>query len=183
VAHLDVAAKPEEIRLALENFFRLHSVIAQHHNDLGRPDRFADSITHRFLIEVYSRFADRDMARIFTLSIGGIPLASRLGFLLPDCLYLYYGGYDPSWRKFSVGTTVTAEAIKYAIARGLARVHLSMGADSFKSRWSPEIRDFCGAVCVRDDLYSRAAYELYSYARANTGLMKGMKGLLGRRFA
>jgi len=180
VAHLDVAAKPEEIRPALENFFRLHTAIAQDHK---RPDRFADPITHRFLIEIYSRFANRDMARIFTLSIGGIPLASRLGFLLPDCLYLYYGGYDPSWRKFSVGTTVTAEAIKYAIARGLARVHLSMGADSFKSRWSPEIRDFCGAVCVRDDLYSRAAYELYSYARANTGLMKGMKGLLGRRFA
>ena len=58
-----------------------------------------------------------------------------------------------------------------------------MGGDSFKSRWSPEIRDFRGAVCVRDNLYSRATYELYSYARANTGLMKGMKGLLGRQFA
>ena len=183
VAHLDVAAKQEEIRPALETFFHLHSAIAQHHNDAGRPDRFAEPTTRSFLIEVCSRFAHHDMARLFTLSIGGIPVASRIGFLLPECLYLYYGGYDPNWRKFSVGTTVTAEAIKYAIGCGLARVHLSMGADSFKSRWSPEMRDFCGAVCVRGNLYSRAAYRLYSYARSNTEMMKGIKGLLGSRFA
>ncbi len=181
-ANLDVAAKPDEIRPALEIFFCLHSAISQHRKDSTRPDRFADPIAHRFLIDAYSRFADCDHARIFTLRIGGVPVASRLGFLLPDCLYLYYAGYDPAWRKFSVGTTITAEAIKYAITSGLPRVHLSMGADPSKSRWGPEMRLFCGAVCVRRWLYSRAAFDLYSRGRAHTGLLKGMKGLLGRRF-
>jgi CelD/BcsL family acetyltransferase involved in cellulose biosynthesis len=180
-AKLDVAAKPDEIRPALEIFFRLHAAISRG-NETSRPDRFANTIAHRFLIDTYSRFADRGLARLFTLRIGGIPVASRLGFLLPDCLYLYYSGYDPAWRKYSVGTTITAEAIKYAITSGLPRVHLSMGADASKSRWGPETRLFCSAVCVRRRLYSRVAFDMYSRVRTGTGHLKGVKDLLGRRF-
>jgi len=180
-AKLDVAAKRHEIGPALETFFRLHSAISHHKNDATRPDRFADPIAHQFLIQAYSRFADRDLARVFTLRIGGVPVASRLGFLLPECLYLYYAGYDPAWREYSVGTTITAEAIKYAITSGLPRLHLSMGADASKSRWGPKTQLFCGAVCVRRSLYSRAAFDFYSRARAS-GLLNGMKSLLGRRF-
>ena len=181
-ASLDVAAKRDEIGPALEIFFRLHSALSQHRNDATRPDHFEDPIAHRFLIQAYFRFADRDLARVFTLRIGGVPVASRLGFLLPECLYLYYGGYDPAWRGYSVATTITAEAIKYAITSGLPRLHLSMGADASKSRWNPETRLFCRAVCVRRSLYSRAAFDLYSRARAPTGLLSGMKSRLGRRF-
>jgi len=181
-ANLDVAAKRDEMGPALEVFFRLHSAISQHKNDATRPDRFADPIARRFLIEAYSRFADRNLARIFTLRIGGVPVASRLGFVLPECLYLYYAGYDPAWREHSVATTITAEAIKYAISSGLSRVHLSMGADASKSRWGCKTQHFCGAVCVRRSLYSQAAFDCYSRARTPTSLLNGMKSLLGRRF-
>jgi CelD/BcsL family acetyltransferase involved in cellulose biosynthesis len=181
-AQLDVAATPDQIASALETFFALHTAISEHTNEVTRPDHFADPIAHRFLILAYSRFAGRNIGRVFTLRIGGVPVASRLAFLLPDCLYLYYGGHDPSWRKYSVATTITAEAIKYAISSGLRRVHLSMGADPSKSRWGPEMPVFHAAVCVKPGLYSRAAFDLYSRARAPTGLLKGMKSLLGRRF-
>jgi len=180
-ASIDVAAKPDEIRPALEIFFRLHSAICQHRKDTTRPNRFADPIVRRFLIETYSQFADHDLARLFTLRIEGVPVACRLGFMLPECLYLYYSGYDPVWRKYGVGTTITAEAIKYAITSGLPRVQLSMGADASKSRWGPETRLFCGAVCVRRGLYSRTTFYLYSRVRASTGPLKGMKRLPGRR--
>jgi len=181
-ATLDVAAKRDEIGPALEIFFRLHSATSQHRNDATRPDRFADPIAHRFLIQAYSRLADRDIARVFTLRIGGVPVASRLGFLLPECLYLYYAGHDPAWREYSVATTITSEAIKYAITSGLPRLHLSMGTDASKSRWGPETRLFCRAVCVRRGLYSGAAFDLYSRACAPTRLLNGMKSVLGRRF-
>jgi len=172
-ASLDVAAKPDEIRPALEIFFRLHSAISQH---TMRSNRFADPLVRRFLIEAYSHFADRDLARLFTLRIGDVPVASRLGFILPECLYLYYSGYDPVWRKYSVGTTITAEAIKYAITSGLPRLHLSMGADASKSRWGPETRILCRAVCVQPGLYSRTTFYLYSRARARTGPLKRFPG-------
>src|SRR5262249_22925145 len=154
------------------------SAISQH---TTRPNRFADPIVRRFLIETYSQFADRDLARLFTLRIGGVPVASRLGFMLPECLYLYYSGYDPVWRKYAVRTTITAEALKSAITSGLPRLHLSMGADASKSRWGPETRLFCGAVCVRRGLYSRTTFYLYSRTRASTGPLKGMKRFPGRR--
>jgi CelD/BcsL family acetyltransferase involved in cellulose biosynthesis len=181
-AHLDVAVTPDQIAPALEIFFDLHRTISHQAADVTRPDRFADPMARRFLILTCSRLAGRNIARVFTLCIGGVPVASRVGFLLPECLYLYYAGYDPAWRKYSVATTVTAEAIKYAIHSRLRRVHLSMGADASKSRWGPEMRVFYTAVCVKPGLYPRTALGLYSWARAHTGLLKGMKPFLGRHF-
>ena len=181
-AHLDVAVTQNQIASALETFFDLHRTIRQHVADVARPDRFADPIARRFLIQACSRFAARNSARVFTLRIGGIPVASRVGFLLRECLYLYYGGYDPAWRKYSVATTVTTEAIKYAIQSGLRQVHLSMGADASKARWDPEMPLFYSAVCVKPGLYPRTALGVYSWARARSGALEGMKTLLGRRF-
>jgi CelD/BcsL family acetyltransferase involved in cellulose biosynthesis len=181
-ASLDVAVTPDQVAPALEIFFDLHRAISQHADNVTRPDRFADPIARRFLLLACSRFASRNMARVFTLRIGGVPVVSRVGFLLPECLYLYYAGYDPAWRKYSVATTLTTEAIKYAINSGLRRVHLSMGADASKARWAPEMPVFYAAVCVRPGLYPRAALGLYSWARTRTGLLQGLKTSLGRRY-
>jgi CelD/BcsL family acetyltransferase involved in cellulose biosynthesis len=178
-AHLDVATTPEQIASALEIFFDLHANRARQANEVSHQDRFANPSARRFLMLACSRFAARNITRVFTLRIGGVPVASRVGFRLSGCLYLYYSGFDPAWRKYSVATTLVAEAIKYAIDCGVPRAHLSMGADSSKSRWGPTMPVFHAAVCVQPDLYSRAALRLYSWGRAQTGLVKR---LLGRGF-
>lgn len=179
-AQLDVAVTPEQIAPALEIFFGLHAGRAQEPEDDARIDRFADPIARRFLVLACSRFASLGIARVFTLRIGGTPVASRVGFQLPDCLYLYHSGYDPAWRKYSVATTIVADAIKYAIASGVPRVHLSMGADGSKERWEPEMQPFYRAVCVKPQLSSRVALGLYGLA--HTGALNRVKSVLGRRF-
>ncbi len=176
-AQLDVAVTPEEVASALEIFFTLHAARSQQTKTVTHPDRFADPIAHKFLMVVCSRLASRGIARVFTLRVGGVAVASRVGFLLPECLYLYYSGYDPAWGKYSVATTVLAESIKYAIASGRPRLHLSMGADTSKSRWAPQMRVFHSAICVKPRMYSRVALGLYSWARVNP-----VKRLLGRKF-
>jgi CelD/BcsL family acetyltransferase involved in cellulose biosynthesis len=181
-AQLDVATTPEQIAPALQVFFDLHAALARQENGAMRADRFADPVARRFLILACSRFAARDIARVFTLRIGGVPVASRVGFQLPHCLYLYHSGYDPAWRRYGVATTVVAEAIKYAINSGLPRLHLSMGADASKARWDPEMPVFYTAVCVKPHLYSRAALGLYSWVRTRTGPLNRMTNVLGRRF-
>ena len=60
-----------------------------------------------------------------------------MGLVLGRELYLYYSGYDPAWHRFSVMTTLVAEAIKWAIAQRLTLVNLSVGTDVSKTRWRP----------------------------------------------
>jgi len=181
-AQLDVAVTQDEIEAALEIFLTLHAMRADQTEGNTRADRFAEPIPRRFLKLVCSRLAERGMARVFTLRIGGVPVASRVGFLVPECIYLYYSGYDPAWGKYSVATTVLAEAIKYAIKTGRPRVHLSMGTDESKSRWEPEMPTFHAAVSVKPRASSRAALDLYSWTRADTGLPRQVRKLLGRKF-
>jgi CelD/BcsL family acetyltransferase involved in cellulose biosynthesis len=177
-ARLEVAATPPDVELALKTFFELHTLRSRHSGGT-HPDRFRPPAARRFLQLACARFARSGMTRIFTLRIGEVPVASRVAFQLPGSLYLYYSGFDPAWSKYSVATTLVAEAIKYAIGRGLPRLHLSMGSDRSKSRWSPAMPLFHAAFSVRPHLTSRAALSLYSWARTNTGVFKGM---LGRRF-
>ena len=107
-------------------------------------------------------------------------MASRVAFQLPECLYLYHSGYDPAWRKYAVATRIVADAIKYAMASGIPRVHLSMGMDESNTRWAPETPLFHRAVYVKPQLSSRVALGLYSWAR--TGALDRVRSVLGRRF-
>src|SRR5262249_34886969 len=129
-----------------------------------------------------ARFARRNITRVLTLRIGGVPVASRLAFQLPHCLYLYRSGWDPAWRKYAVATTLIAESIQYAIACKVPRLHLSMGEDASKSRWDPEKPRYHRALYVRPQLSSRVALGLYSWARNGSRLANWTRSALSRRF-
>jgi len=182
-AKLEVATTPEQIGPALEIFLNLQTTLAQYADPLAGFDRFADPVARRFLVELCSGLAKRNMTRVLTLRIRGQPVASRVAFQLPDCLYLYHSGCDPAWRKYAVATTLIAEAIQYAIDSGIPRLHLSMGKDASKSRWDPQMTFFHRAFWVRPQLSSRLALGVYSWARhEGSGLPTWIKSALGRRF-
>jgi CelD/BcsL family acetyltransferase involved in cellulose biosynthesis len=176
---LEVASTPEELAPALETFLRLHSILAR---QADAYDHFGDPVSRRFLLLACSRLASRNMTRVLTLRVGGEPVAARLAFQLPHCLYLYRSGWAPAWRKYAVATTLVAEAIKYAIDSGIPRLHLSMGDDASKSRWGPEKPRFHRAFCVRPQLSSRLALGLYGWARNGSRVASWMRGAVGRRF-
>lgn len=132
-----VVAEPAQIDSALHRFFELHrarSVIA---GTVSHMDYFASRKAQRFLQDVCARFAKRGALRIFQIKHRDSIIATRIGFAMGDSLYLYYSGYDPDYKRYSVMTTVVAEAIKYAIANGFRTVNLSTGRDVSKTRWSP----------------------------------------------
>ena len=118
-------------------FFELHRARSKMLHGLSHTDYFASIRCRRFLIEVCERFAKRGALRIFQIKNQDSIVATRIGFVLGDSLYLYYSGYDPEYQKYSVMTTVVAEAIKFAIANGFRTVNLSTGLDVSKTRWSP----------------------------------------------
>jgi CelD/BcsL family acetyltransferase involved in cellulose biosynthesis len=116
---------------------RLHGVRAERTDTVRHANVFAKENAARFLEEVCGRYATNAGARVFSLEIGGRTVATRLGFPVGDSLYLSYSGYDPSFAKYGVMTTVVAETMKYAIENGFRSVNLSTGNDVSKTRWSP----------------------------------------------
>ena len=80
-------------------------------------------------------------------------------------------------------TTTVAEAIRHAIERGLARVHLSVGTDLSKSRWGPQVQQYATACSVRPRWSSRAALRLFAWSRDNARMAGALDRLLpARRF-
>jgi CelD/BcsL family acetyltransferase involved in cellulose biosynthesis len=102
-----------------------------------------------------NRFAARGQARVFEIEIGGQVVASRLAFVMDESIYLYFSGYRQDWGKYSVMTTVTAEALKRSIEEGVKLVNLSFGRDQSKTRWDPKELMYLGAYQPSESLRAR----------------------------
>jgi hypothetical protein len=133
----DIVTEPAHVAAALSAFFELHRARSKMLWTVTHRDYFASIRYRRFLVEVCERFARRGALRIFQIKYKDSIIATRIGFAVGDMLYLYYSGYDPTYQKYSVMTTVVAEAIKYAISHGFRTLNLSTGRDVSKTRWSP----------------------------------------------
>lgn len=133
----NVLETEKEIIDLLPQFFTLHRSRADATGTIHHRDVFGRDCDRQFMADVIKRLASQARARLFTMEIGGEIVAMRLAIVCNDCLYLYYSGYDVAWAKYSVMTSVTSEAIQYAIAAGYKRVNLSTGADQAKLRWRP----------------------------------------------
>jgi CelD/BcsL family acetyltransferase involved in cellulose biosynthesis len=132
---------------ALESFFRLHSARAQvSEMSFKHADRFADAANRDFIREFAGAMALQGRLRIFELEIAGEIVASRMAFLEGRELYLYYSGYDPAWRQYSVMTTLMAEIMRWAISNKLGTVNLSTSRDLSKLRWKPKEITFMGGI-------------------------------------
>jgi CelD/BcsL family acetyltransferase involved in cellulose biosynthesis len=155
-----VVSAKADVAPALEDFFRLHTQRAQLEGTVDHSDVFGHPARRAFLVDVCERFAERGALRIFRLHVGGALAATRIGFVLGDCLYLYYSGFDPAYAKYSVMTTCVAEAIKFAIAERLRWVNLSTGEDASKLRWHPQSLVFHEGLLMANGAIGRAKYEV-----------------------
>jgi CelD/BcsL family acetyltransferase involved in cellulose biosynthesis len=180
-ARLVVAEDRAAVDRALDTFFVLHGKRALEESGPQHPDRFAADKPRLFLRQVCERLSGKGGARVLTLLVNDQAVASRVAFVMPGCLYLYYSGYEPAWRKYSVATTLVAEAIKYAIGLGLPRLHLSMGQDVSKSRWGPETSMLHDAVWASPRSSSRAALWLYSRGRDSLAVDSTLGHMLPQR--
>jgi CelD/BcsL family acetyltransferase involved in cellulose biosynthesis len=155
---LRVVAAPEEADGALRRFLDLHRGRAQAAGTVDHIDVFADPRTRRFLLDYGRALAEAGDLRVFQLVIAGEVVATRIGIVLGEELYLYYSGYDPAWGRYSVMTTVVAEAIGWAIGHGFRVVNLSTGTDVSKMRWRPQQVVFAGGYQISPRFRARLAF-------------------------
>ena len=173
---LVVLDSPKDIQGGLDVFLRLHAMRAQLQGTVAHPDHFASASSQAFLREVCAQLAARSITRVFQLIVDGQIVATRIGFVMGDTLYLYYSGFDPALARYSVMTTTLAEIIKYAIAAGIRTVNLSPGTDVGKTRWGPREVPIAQVLQVEQRLYSKAARTAYEFARSGTGWIAKVVG-------
>src|SRR6185503_10434723 len=114
-----VVTEPGALAQALSRVFELHAERARASNMADHADYLSSPSARGLLFELARSPEQSPRLRVFELVIGDQVVAARLGFLLGDELYLYFSGYKPEWGRYSVMTTVVAEAIKWAIAQQL----------------------------------------------------------------
>ncbi len=160
----EVASKPVDVSRAVEQFLALHSMRAEMTGGIPHRDRFDTPKSKEFLRDIALRLSARGVTRVFLLKIRGQVVAARMGFVVGRSLYLYFSGYDAAWRKYSVMTTVVAEAIRYGIDQKLSRVSLSVGTDVSKTRWGARPVTWAEGVECRASLRSQIAHAAYQRA-------------------
>jgi CelD/BcsL family acetyltransferase involved in cellulose biosynthesis len=134
---------------SLDLFVRLHSQRAELTDTVRHRDCFATQQAQAFLRTLTERLAPTGVMRMFQLEVDEQVVAMRLAFLYDGGVYLYYSGYDPAWSRYSVMTTLVAEALKHGIASGFRFANLSTGVDRSKLRWRPEESQFASVVLTR----------------------------------
>lgn len=166
--------RPEDSDAAIARFLALHSARAAAALPVRHRNVFASERSRAFLAEFAGGMAARGQLQVFEIAIGGEIIASRLGFTLGRTLYLYYSGYDPAWSRYSIMTTVLAEALRWAIAEGYACANLSTGSDVSKTRWHPAELRFDTLLLRRHAWAARLAHS--SYAALSEGLGARQRG-------
>jgi len=160
-----VVTERARVHETLEDFFRLHNARARQENAPEHRDKFVLPKAKRFLQDVCERFAERGELRIFLAKISGRTVATRIGFIVGGCLYLYYSGYEPEFGRYSIMTSVVVHAIQTAIAEGLGSVNLSTGRDTSKTRWRPTETLYQDVIIVSPSARGRLAYGISEHAR------------------
>jgi CelD/BcsL family acetyltransferase involved in cellulose biosynthesis len=155
---VNVVERREEIDAAVQRFLTLHAARSETPDMVYHPKRFANPRERAFLLEYLDQIAEKGQLRIFELEIDGEVVASRITFLLGTELYMYFSGYNPSWKKYGIMTLLVAEIIKWAIGQRLQRVNLSTGNDQSKLRWKPDELIYSDCLQVSPTLRGKFAF-------------------------
>lgn len=156
-----VVERPEDVPAAIERFFKLHTARAEATNMINHPNKFATPRDRDFLIDYAHHMAKRGQLRLFELEIDGTVRASRLAFMFGFEIYLFFSGYDLSWKKYSIMTLLVSETIKWAFGQGLQLVNLSTGNDRSKLRWKPSEIIFRKAVQISPTARGQFLFPIY----------------------
>lgn len=181
--HTHVAAGPEEMAPALEEFLRLHRARAALTDTHRHVDRFALARHRRFLACVAPVLAAAGAMRITILSVDGVKCAAQIALQCGETVAVYYSGFDPGWRRYSVGMIATAQTLRDALERGARQVDFLGGAGQFKERWDTVPSKQGRVILLRDAPHlavAFAAYRLLQYVVIDLLSLRAHRGLSPR---
>ncbi|MDH3232367.1 MAG: GNAT family N-acetyltransferase [Alphaproteobacteria bacterium] len=97
----------------------------------GLTDEHATS-----MIDIIRDGAKAGHALVSRLSVNDELIAADVSLLAGNRLYSDYGSFDLGWGKYSPGSLLLRETIKWAVDNGVEIFDLARGPDDYKIKWS-----------------------------------------------
>jgi CelD/BcsL family acetyltransferase involved in cellulose biosynthesis len=104
------------------------------------PGALGSKRVQAFHRDVAARFLERGWLRLHLMRVDGALRSALYCYAFGGRTYYYLGGFAPELAKFSLGTLLTAQAIRQAICEGSAEFDFLRGQEPYKYRWQPEER-------------------------------------------
>ncbi|MCP9488007.1 MAG: GNAT family N-acetyltransferase [Gaiellaceae bacterium MAG52_C11] len=126
---IEIARDEDDLAAALDAAFRLHELRWE-----GRSDgsEFTTAVGKAFHREAVRALGARDMARILTMRLDGVPIAFHYWIQYAGCMYVHRLAFDPAFAKHSPGLIATLDAIESAEQEGAGRVEFLGGGERYK---------------------------------------------------
>lgn len=134
--HLDTA-DAEQLPRALDALFDLHT---RRWRQRMLPGGFFHPRVRQFHREWAQQALQNGWLRLHLLRAGGAVRAVLYLFHFGQRAYYYLGGFDPALARYSMGTVLTAYAIRRAIEEGCVVFDFLRGDEPYKYRWKPQVQ-------------------------------------------
>jgi len=102
---------------------------------------FLSADTKRFHDALSRFFLKEGLLNFHLLYSGETAIAARYGFTYKKKMFSYQSGFDPEWKKRSVGAVMVYLVLEDAFNNRLVEFDFLKGAESYKSLWSNAVRD------------------------------------------
>ncbi len=153
----------------LDALFLLHAKRAmtkRMRSNFLSPDikRFHHQLSRLFLAEGLLNFQ--------LLYSEDIPVAARYDFTYKNKLFSYQSGFDPDWKKWSVGAVMIYLIMEQAFKEGLHEFDFLKGVESYKNLWSNAVRDEM-KLTVYNKTLRGSFWRVMKDLRSALGIVKG----------
>jgi len=132
------AENEEERREFLGHLIGLHNLRRQ---ELGGSEAFHTPGLLAFHEEFSALALRRGWLRLCLLRLDRKPVAALYGFRYGRTFYFYQSGFDPAFRKQSVGLVAMGLTIRKALEEGAGEFDLLHGDEGYKSLWARQRRE------------------------------------------
>jgi CelD/BcsL family acetyltransferase involved in cellulose biosynthesis len=157
---------------ALQELIGLHSRRAQLAGHKSHTDVFRDPRYVRLLMAAASGPGGRELMTVYTLRLGGRPLAAQLVVHAPTTTMLVTSGIDPDGWTYSPMALITREIIGDAVAAGRTRLNHSAGPDTGKLRWSETMEASPEFSVLRTSPLARTLFMVHSQLAVGAGVRR-----------
>lgn len=132
-----VLADASSLDAGMTALFDLHQ---RRWNARWLPGVLGNKRVQTFHRDVAARFLENGWLRLHLLYAEGSIRSVLYCFAYGGRTAYYLGGFAPELSKFSLGTVLTAKAIRHAIGEGHSEFDFLRGQEPYKYRWQPEER-------------------------------------------
>lgn len=151
----------ESIEKVMEKLFELHGKRMESKTG-GRSNFLLKKLTD-FHMEAARVFNDNGALRIYSLLVGGEPVAMLYGFRYMDKFFYYQAGMDPDYEKQSAGMVLMANCIRDSIESGLKEFDFLRGSEAYKYKWTGTSRKIVNIVLRSGSLKGKALMSVEAF--------------------